>query len=81
MSINDYLPRYEVLAAPRALLCEQDSQPPRHRHLINSRGGPPASGLAAAPPRTSAVNDTPLYWQTIQVMASRRQRSPGQQPR
>jgi hypothetical protein len=82
MSINHYLPRYEGLAAPTALLGQYDSQPQRHRQLINSRKGPPASGQTAGPPRTSAVDDdTPLYWQTVQAMASRRRRFPGQQPR
>jgi hypothetical protein len=77
MPINHRLPRYEELAAPTASLGQYESQPPRHQRVTNSRKGPPASGLAAAPPGTSTVDDTPLYWQTVQAMASRRWRRDG----
>jgi len=72
MPINHHVPRYEGLAAPTASLGQYESQPPRRRYLPNSRKGPSAGSLATAPHRISAVDDTPLYWQTVQAMASRR---------
>jgi len=74
--------RYEVLAAPGASLSQHESRPVRRRRVTNvDRGFPasglpaadrgfPASGLPAALPGRSSEEDTPVYWQTVQAMAS-----------
>jgi hypothetical protein len=75
MLINHGPPRYEALAASTASLSEYESQPLGRRHVTTMRREPPAHGLAAVPPRTWSEDDTPVYWQTVQAMASGRRRS------
>jgi hypothetical protein len=77
MSINHHPPRYEELAAPAALRSQYEGRPPQRRQVRDLRSGPPASGLPAAPPGTPSIDDTPLYWQTVQAMAAGRWRRDG----
>ena len=77
MLINHDPPRYEALAAPTASLSQYESQPLERRHVTNMRREPPAHGLPAVPPRTWSGDDTPVYWQTVQAMASGRRRRDG----
>jgi len=77
MLINHDPPRYEALAAPTASLSQHESQRPQRRHVTNMRRGLPANGLPAVPPRTWSEEDTPVYWQTVQAMASGRWRRGG----
>lgn len=69
MPINDDLSRYEALAAPTASLSPYESQPPQRPHVANMRDRLPSSGLRAVPPQTWSVEDTPVYWQTVEAMA------------
>ncbi len=70
MLINHDTPRYEALSAPTASLSQYESRPLERRHVTNMRKGLPANGLPAAPLRTWSEDDTPVYWQTVQAMAS-----------
>jgi hypothetical protein len=74
MLINHDPPRYEALAASTASLSQYESPPLERRHVTNMRRGLPAYGLPAVPPRTWSEDDTPVYWQTVQAMASGRRR-------
>ena len=77
MLINHDPPRYEALAAPTASLSQYESQLLERRHVTNMRREPSAHGLPAVPPRTWSEDDTPVYWQTVQAMASGRRRRGG----
>jgi hypothetical protein len=70
MLINHDLSQYEELA-PTTSLSEYESQPPQRRDVTNMHKELPASGLPAVPPSTWSEEDTPVYWQTVQAMASR----------
>ena len=74
MLINHDPLRYEALAAPTASLSQYESQPLERRYVTNMRRELPAHGLPAVPPRTWSEDDTPVYWQTVQAMASGRRR-------
>jgi len=74
MLINHDPPRYEALPAPTASLSQYESRPLQRRHATNMHKGLPANGLPAVPPRTWSEDDTPVYWQTVQAMASGRRR-------
>ncbi len=71
MPVNDDPRRYEVLAAPGASLSQYESRPVPRRRVTNvDWGSARVSGLRAAPPGRSSEEDTPVYWQTVQAMAS-----------
>jgi len=77
MFMNHHPPRYEEPSGPAASLGRHESQQPWRRYVTDSHKDLPANGPVAAPPRTPTVDDTPLYWQTVQAMASRRWRRDG----
>ena len=70
MLINDDLSRYEALAAPTASLRQYESRPHQRQQVANMHREPPASSLPTVLPGTWSEEDTPVYWQTVQAMAS-----------
>lgn len=78
MLINHDPSRYEALGGgPAASLSRYESQPPQRRRVTNMRRVLPASSLPAEPPKAWSEEDTPVYWQTVQAMASGRRRRGG----
>ena len=69
--VNDDPRRYQVAAASAAPRSQQESRP--LRRVTNVDSGFAASGL----PATSGDEDTPVYWQTVQAMASGSRRADG----
>jgi hypothetical protein len=70
MNINDDPSGFEAMAGPPASLSQCESESPERRDVTNMRPRPPSSGLQVVPPRTARDEDTPVYWQTVQAMAS-----------
>jgi hypothetical protein len=63
-------PQYEMLAALPASLGQYESRPPQRPRVTNMHTGLPAGGPPAARPRPWSEEDTPVYWQTVQALAS-----------
>jgi hypothetical protein len=70
MPINDDLSGFEALVALADSLSEHESQPPRYRGVTNMRKKLPPASPGGTPPGTCSGEDTPVYWQTVQAMAS-----------
>ena len=49
----------------------------QRQRVTNLRRELPANGPPAVPAGTSSVDDTPLYWQTVQAMAIAKWRRDG----
>jgi len=56
---------------------QNEGRPLRRQRVTNLRSEPPANGPPAAPARTPSMDDTPLYWQTVQAMAIAKWRRDG----
>ena len=69
--VNDDPRRYEMAAASAAPRSQQESRP--LRRVTNADSGFAASGRPATP----GDEDTPVYWQTVQAMASGSRRADG----
>lgn len=71
MSIKDDLSWYEATGAPTASAGQYESEPAQRRQVTNTRRRLPSGTRAAVPPETWSEDGTPVYWQTVQAMASR----------
>lgn len=54
---------------------QYEGRPPQRQRVTNLHSEPPANGLPAVP--ASSIDDTPLYWQTVQAMAMAKWRRDG----